>query len=188
MILIATPTFGGVHAKTAESVGNIIAATTIAYVRWFVHESTYVANARQECLIEALRQRMTHVLFIDSDMVVPANTLYLLLSRNQRVVGANYARRRPPHAPTVTGRDGKCLSSLGKTGMESVETIGFGCLLLDLQVLRDLPQPVFASANFYVGEDVAFCRECRNANIPVYVDHDVSQHVQHLTTTALTCV
>lgn len=187
MILIATPTFGGVHAKTAESVGNLLSWTVINS-KWFVHESTYVANARQECLIEALRQHASHILFVDSDMVVPHDALDSLRRNCQHVVGANYARRRTPTSPTAIGLDGEPLSSLGKTGIEPVETLGFGCLLINLEVLRRLPQPIFSKASFFVGEDVAFCAECHNANIPVYVDHDVSQRVQHLTTTMLPCV
>ena len=47
-------------------------------------------------LMHALAVDATHILWLDSDMRFPADTLGRLLARNRDIVGANYCARRFP--------------------------------------------------------------------------------------------
>ncbi len=62
--------------------------------------------------------------------------------------------------------------------------VGFGCILIDLAVFRQIPMPWFGHPGA-AGEDTAFCGQCGSVGIPVLVDHDLSRHVAHKTTRLL---
>ena len=69
-------------------------------------KSSLVAVARNQCVAAALHINATHVLFLDSDMVFPLDTLKRLLKHEKDIVGALYSRRRPPFDPTGLPFDG----------------------------------------------------------------------------------
>ena len=71
------------------------------------------------------------------------------------------------------------------TGIEQVETVGFGVVLIKAEVFKQLAWPWFIQpwhdeAQHHVGEDIAFCMRCKEANVPIYVDHDLSWAVRHI--------
>ena len=55
---------------------------------------------------------------------------------------------------------------------------GFGCVLIDVRVFREIPQPWFNAIG--CGEDWFFCTRCAEYKIPRYVDTRVKvQHRMH---------
>jgi hypothetical protein len=150
--------------------------------------ATYVHVGRQEVLDECLKDpTITHLLWLDDDMGFPKDALIRLLAHGRPIVGANYCTRIAPYQPTAIHTSDpplRCMTVAGQTGLESVEAVGFGCLLTARKVFEALPQPCFET--FYdkakgqwTGEDVGFCRAARAAGFPIYVDHDLSHQVLH---------
>lgn len=146
---------------------------------------------RQGLALKALQNESTHALFLDCDMRFPPDALLQLLKRDRAIVGANYTQRNPPHRPTASKND-KRLSSLGRSGIEEVDTVGFGCCLIETQVIARMETPLFMFGynkrrEEFVGEDVFFFKQARSLGFKTFVDHDLSQEVRHIGEVELDC-
>lgn len=154
----------------------------------FTVNGTYLPQSRRELVTLALEWDPTHLLWFDSDMVFPDHTFRSLLKHDQAIVGCNYARRRPPFSPTaiksVEG-DVLCYTTEEKSGLEEVEAVGFGVVLMQAKVFDTLPGDAFtcrfsAQGQLLIGEDVAFCQAAKACGHSVFVDHDLSKQVGHM--------
>jgi len=120
-------------------------------------------------------------------MRFPPNLLERLLSHDKDVVACNYATRRLP-VKTVAFSDFaelKCVYSGDKTGLEEVDAVGMGAMLIKTEIFKKLPLPWFSisylpSGNMYIGEDIYFCKLAQANGMKVYVDHDLSKDVKHI--------
>jgi hypothetical protein len=152
----------------------------------------HLPDVRTRILGEAVRERCTHLLWLDSDMLFPPDTLHRLLRHNLPIVGANYPRRIFPHLPTAHyGGDGPAnegvVWSEDKTGTERVKHVGFGVCLIDMRLVDQVDPPYFVFAPdgkhglTTRGEDVYFCEKLlRDAGVPTHVDHDLSHEIGHI--------
>ena len=157
---------------------------------------TYVHSGRQQMLELLLKQGVTHILWLDSDMSFPKETLVRLMSHDVDFVGINYAQRKSP--PDFVGikrgswhEKGDLGSRLQTTekdsGLEECDALGFGALLMRTAALRDLPedQPWFwyeKKWGLHIGEDVYFCRLLGQMGHKIYCDHDLSKECAHIGT------
>jgi len=144
-----------------------------------------IATARNEMVREAIDGGFTHLLFLDDDMTFPFNMLDHLCKYDAPVVAANCCQKKAEITFTSIGLDGKRLDSRGKTGYEQVRRTGCAVMLIDLSIFESLPEPWFnfewsADAKRLIGEDYYFCRLLNRNNVPILVDHDVSQHIGHI--------
>ena len=185
LIVVGTPTHGEIKARTTEclvALGQYSLNTEFKSL-----PCTFLPQARTQLVQYAMQQRASHLLFIDGDMVFPPETLERLLSRDTAVIGANYRRRSSEgHAFTAT-RHNQEVTSFGRTGREAVDFIGLGVCLIDLLVFRGTLAEQWFPGTLYRNEDVAFCALVRSQDVPVWVDHDLSQSVGHQYTGVLTC-
>lgn len=148
---------------------------------------TLIAPQRNRLVEMALQAGADVLLWLDSDMRVPPDLFRRLSAGDAPIVGCNYPTRRPPVRPTAYASfiAERRLSSVGKTGRESVDALGFGAILTRAEVFRRLPQPWFSTpwlptARKTIGEDLYFCQRAIANGIEVLVDHDASQLVKHI--------
>jgi hypothetical protein len=151
---------------------------------------TYVHSARQEMLESLIGEGVTHILWVDTDMTFPPDSLIRLLEHNVPVVGINYSQRGlPPDYVAIkkVGLPGEKLATLPEsTGLEEVDAMGMGLMLTRIDGLRNLPaKPWFAhewleDKKQWLGEDVYFCGKLREAGVKLLVDHDLSKECGHL--------
>lgn len=145
-----------------------------------------LSMSRTKILADAFENGCTHLLFLDSDMTFPPDTLNRLLARGLPVVACNYIRKEIPAIPVSTALDGGPLhTTQDKIGIEQVRHTGFGAMLIDLESIKAIPEPWFPitwhrEKRTYIGEDVYFGHLLKTAHIPVFVDHDMSKHVGHV--------
>jgi len=179
------PTRDSILAKTAADVVRLVKhSPDVTFVSPL---GIYIAALRTSCVDLARQMGASHLLFVDADMRFPADLADRLLARDVDVVGANYLQRTQPHLP-VTQLNGLPVSSTGRTGLQAVDILGTGALLIKLSVFDRLPKPWFQThyeGDQYVGEDVYFCRLLQAYGMPLYVDHDASQQVRHQSTCEL---
>jgi hypothetical protein len=145
---------------------------------------------RQQIVDYALEQKATHLLFLDSDMVFPRDTLLRLLGWSQLVVAANCATKVIPSATTARVEPDKQpgglpVLSLGKEGLEKVWRVGTGIMLLDMRAFQKLKRPFFTvnwdeKADSYTGEDWSLCQNFENVGIPIFIDHGLSSQIGHV--------
>ena len=157
--------------------------------RFDVHfvNGTLIADQRAKLARMALQAGADYALFLDSDMRFPGDLLDCLIARDKDIVACNYATRRLP-VKTVAFSDFadlKCIYSHDRTGLEEVDAIGMGAMLVKTEVFKKLPLPWFnvswlPSGQMYVGEDIYFCKLAQAHGFKVWVDHDLSKEVKHI--------
>lgn len=179
-------------AKLACYSGVHLVAPNIATIRIDQLSSSILASSRNDLAAEALRAGATHMLCIDSDMRFPKDALVRLLKHRKGIVGINYSTRKVPpgyvafKTKGMRNEDHRKLATLPtSTGLEEVDAIGFGLVLIDLNVFRGLAYPAFEvrydrDPKMWVGEDVDFCEKARANGHTIWVDHDLSKECAHI--------
>lgn len=172
--------------------------------------SSILPESRNRLVAEAWKWDADYQLWLDADHVFPCDTLLRLLGRSQLVVGCNYARRCTPTYPTASkhGED-DALDLVWTTQekaknneLEEVAHVGLGVCLIDMRLYhclevaakeqgRDTIWPLFCFAPkpngiSFIGEDVDYFKQIRNAGIPVFCDHGLSWEVGHIGETVFT--
>lgn len=207
-ITIVVPTHDMVPAMFAYDLGQLMAFTTMnmpadTQIGLAFLTGTYIHKARQDLMLHCLEQGDHYVLWLDSDMRFPKETLVALLQHKVTMVGANYAKRSLPTAPVAIkhiGDDGvhpaeRLQQTPFDEGMEAeglveVESIGFGVLLMKMEAFHAMP-PLTEGAWFdqhydteldeWYGEDVSFCKLIRKKlGIKIFVDRDLSRVIGHI--------
>jgi hypothetical protein len=194
-IAVCTPARDMVHANYTFCLVNMVAFHTINTmdaVALKINQGTLIQNQRADLCLEAMGEGCSHVLFIDSDMTFPQDMVQRLLAHDKDIVATNCARRRMPTGPTAqkTLPDGSrelIYTMPESTGLEEVESIGMGVMLIKRKVFESLTEPWFETPwrtdkRGYIGEDVFFCRKAAAAGFKIYIDHDVSKEIGHIGT------
>ena len=194
-IAVCTPARDMVHANYTFCLVNMVAFHTINTmdaVALKINQGTLIQNQRADLCLEAMGEGCSHVLFIDSDMTFPQDMVQRLLAHDKDIVATNCARRRMPTGPTAqrTLPDGSrelIYTMPDSTGLEEVESIGMGVMLIKRKVFESLSEPWFETPwrtdkRGYIGEDVFFCRKAAAAGFKIYIDHDVSKEIGHIGT------
>jgi len=199
-VMVAVPCGENVTADFARSLALMmgysavkLVAENIARIRVRFMKNTYIDAARFKLVQEAANAGCSHMLWLDSDMKFPKETLEHLLQRNKLIVGANYSTRLGAPRPVtfkhvdVTDQGGHvyCYTTPESTGLEQVDALGFGCVLVDMEVFYAKIKPPFFKVTWddkgvsMTGEDVHFCQLARAAGVDIFVDHDLSQAIEH---------
>jgi len=143
-------------------------------------------KGRQTLIDSALEGDATHVMWIDSDMAFPADTLIRLMNHDKPIVGVNYMARRPPYMMTTQDVEGQQVATNNESqGLQRVGRMGFGLLWIDLRVFAQMKRPFFPfdydyATNSFTGEDYAFFAQTEALGFESFVDHDLSKEVLHI--------
>jgi hypothetical protein len=189
-LAIGGPTRDSVPASFAVDVAQLYAYTrergpwgsqvTVGFLA-----STYIHVGRELFLEASIKQGATHVLWLDTDMSFPRETAVLLSMHDEAMVGCNYRVRQPSGLFTAQRDDSaRIATTASTTGLEAVDAIGFGVVLMRTDLVADLPRPWFRhglnAQGGDVGEDIMFCRALREAGHTIYLDHDLSKEIGHV--------
>lgn len=156
-----------------------------------------IAKQREALVLEVLKEApdYTHILWLDTDMRFPPDTLLRMLRHQKRIVAGNYVERRAPYRPVafpeLKRANTRLFSRPEDTGLEEVQAVGFGCVLIETTVFKVLPRPWFCvgwvkETQEHVGEDVFFCETARRNGEQVWLDHELSQQIAHIGTMEFT--
>jgi hypothetical protein len=189
-VAVSVPTADQCSAGFTYDLARMLAVTSrqradVELRLHFVRDSV-LPRARHDLVAMALDQNCTHILFLDSDMRFPKDTLSRLLAHGEPVVGTNYARRRHPITPVAGDEQGAPIYvEDGAEGLVSVAYTGLGVMLMDLDFFRRVPAPWFQigyhpPTGGYVGEDVYLMSLVREHGLSVLVDNALSREVTHL--------
>jgi hypothetical protein len=149
-------------------------------------EHTYIHCGRELVLEAALKQGMTHLLWLDTDMNFPRTAAVRLMAHGVPIVGCNYVSRRQGDSQwTARAIDGSRVETTERsTGTEIVGALGMGVLLMRTDIVADLTRPWFRHGlNEHggdIGEDIVFCRALTNVGHPITLDHDLSKELAHV--------
>lgn len=151
-----------------------------------VRISTYRENvtfARNKIATKALENGADYLLFLDDDMVFPADLFERLVRHKKDIVAGLTFLRRPPHQPSMfqLNRDGRSYDPviLWKKGeLVECDGVGMACTLIDCEVLKKMTETVdlyraifgFFDNHYHQGEDLRFCRKARDLGFKVFCD------------------
>ena len=149
-------------------------------------EGSLIVRNRCESIDHAQRLGVDYVLFLDSDMQFPPDTLSRLLAHGKDIVGATYVQREPPNRLL-----GKFLpdTTLTSDRVHEVEALPAGCLLIKLSVFEGMARPYFRTEAheeqgddpaWFEGEDYYFCRVARERGHQLWLDAGLSMQLGHI--------
>jgi hypothetical protein len=198
-LVIAVPTAGSCRMGFAYSLAGMISKVAadgvqtrpdaVLSVQMDIVESSVIHTNREQLAARAVAAGMTHLMFLDDDMIWEPQILEILLGRRQPVVCTNYLIKTDPASKAdfvAVGLGGKRIDTTEKsTGLVSIAYSGFGVSLFDIEVFKRTPQPWFLpkfipESSSYTTEDNPFYERVRAAGFEVYLDQDASKLVSHL--------
>lgn len=149
---------------------------------FFVQGRLYTPLAREEAAKHALNGNCDYLLFIDDDMICPHDMFEKMIAHDVDIVGALAFTRNPPHKAVmyscVDGYDpitrqnyfiNHYVLNYPKGKLVECDAIGFGCVLIKMDVFKTIPQPWFALCS-NSGEDITFCYEAKKHGFRVFMD------------------
>lgn len=152
-----------------------------------IQSGTLVYIARERIANKAINEGYSHALWLDSDMVFSADLLDdLMFSGKEFVSGVYHARRKGYASCIFKNIDVGSVEHFETYPTETFEIAGcgFGCVLVDAQVLKAVKiayGTCFTPIKNY-GEDLAFCKRCRDIGYSLWCDPSVvCGHIGHIT-------
>lgn len=143
-----------------------------------------IAFSRQVLVEAALQQKAQYILFVDSDIAFPHDALKRLLSHGKNIVGATYARKRPPYFPLGWPAE-ENFDWMAK-GVHRFDNLPAGMMLVRASIFERLERPwFFETWDFtkdppFDSEDTNFCKKARAAGFDVFCDMDLSRELGHI--------
>jgi hypothetical protein len=191
----AIPSLGGWNAKFGVSLVSMVKKTMLwrpepeegfesLQLATYSKEISMLVASRHQLVVAALKDECTHLLFLDSDMTFPSDTLIRLLRAKKEVVAANATSRAFPVRPIAHDLNWKEVQSKKKDGLQKVQHVGCAVMLIDLSIMKKLQPPLFMmewvpDLGDYCGEDIYFCAKLQEAGIDLWVDHTLSKQIGH---------
>lgn len=156
-------------------------------VKTYFNTGSRLHEMRNELVVQAIKDKCTHVMFIDNDMAFPAWAIPMLLNYDLPIIGANCATKTFPSRPTARSFDLKEIYTMPENeGPQQVLQVGTAFLLINTDVFFDMgipyfDQPYLPEKNYSIGEDVYFCRMAmERGNVPTFICHTVSKEIKHI--------
>ncbi|NCB27352.1 MAG: glycosyltransferase [Bacteroidia bacterium] len=179
-ILIGTPTAKYIESETFGSIYNLSVPEHVG--TWFECFYGYnIAQIRNLMADYAINHGFDYMLWVDSDIILPRDTLEKMLASGKDIISGLYVQRLPDKTiPEVYIWRGNRLvnadvAELTGEDLISVWGVGFGCVLTKTNVLRDIGYPQFEYKNSLdhantVSEDVDFCLKARRKGYDIFLD------------------
>lgn len=183
-ILIAVPTFENILPDTFKSIYNL------EKTDWMKVDFDFVrgydcARARNIICNKAIKNNYDYVLMVDSDIILPTYTLIKMLDDPKPVCLGCYPRKNTKKEVFEIFKLGQQdyvktfnyneITSL--SGKIEVKGGGFGCGMIDVRILNDLPHPFFKYVEYESGatlsEDLYFCSNANKHGYQVYAETDI---------------
>lgn len=186
-VLIAVPCGDHVAAGFAQDLALLMGYTTFVRpdteLALYFLRGTYLPRARAGLVQAAIDRAASHILWLDSDMRFPKDTLLQLLRHNQPIVAANYPMRIAPIVPTAVDGDLQGMYDAAE-GLQVAKYCGMGVMLTAVEVFLKIGKPYFALgyskiSDDYSSEDTFFCQRARECGYSILIDPALSEHVKH---------
>lgn len=180
-VLIAIPCMDMVSARFAQSLATLkkVGQCTVSFLM-----GSLIYDSRNKLAGYAVQMEADYMLWLDSDMVFPPDTLERMMKTIEEndidILCGLYFRRTHPFTPVLFNkleRDGETLVFEDvkeiPDGLFEVAGCGFGCVLMKTDVLFDIGINWF-TPYIDAGEDCAFCMRAREKGYKIYCDPSIS--------------
>lgn len=145
-----------------------------------------MAFIRNNLIENFLKSDCTHALCLDGDEVFPENMVYKLLNHDKDIVSAYVCVKNQPEKPNAyVKHKGKYIPYKG-IGLEEVDAVGFGQVLIKREVFEKMGSPWFAyedSKTKVTTEEIYFFEKAKKFGFKLFVDYGL--RCEHLSLRAL---
>lgn len=180
-VAIAVPLFEAISPLAMMNLIALIRNTVASgLVRGIFFTNGLFYDVARNTLVRAVldsAQRFTHILWIDSDMVVPPDSLNRLLATNEPIVGGLYHTKRGDLHPAVFTVDPVVAVEMPGSGLTQVDGFGLGCALVQRTVYEEMASTYrderWHEFSYGAGEDTFFFKRCKRMGVPVWLDTDL---------------
>lgn len=185
-LMLGIPTAGSPAAPFTESLARLVLPAAVSAFERTIVTGNYIPAERDLLLERAIEWGADVCVMSDDDMVLPPNTLELLLSAMDRnpsaaIAGALYYTRDGLRPMVVDGWEPENVSSgwipaFGASEPVAVDGVGFGCVAIRIDAVRAFARPFFAAHVLIepqskrvriCNEDYLFCDRVRRAGFQV---------------------
>ncbi len=183
-VVIAVPCADAAYmkARTTASIAHNIIAAEGKVIDMLLRISCDIVSSRTWLVLEAIKNGATHILFVDSDMVFPEDTLNRLLAHKKYIIGCEYNKREFPLKGVY-----EPLEERSETELYKAKHVGTGMLLIDLTVFANIGRPSEenpkgmpwfnfgrdSQGQLALGEDVWFCNVAQDYGYDIWVDPSI---------------
>lgn len=178
-ILLAIPSARYIET---ECVTSLFEMEKTGNIELFIPKSYSVDVGRNIIAKYAQENDFDYIMWVDSDMILPKNTLVRLLSHDKDIVAGVYSYKVLGNKEVVAKRfqdetreeyDNLTIKEIKESsGLIEVDGFGFGCVLTKVSVFKEIPYPWFIYTH-EMGEDIYFCRKAQNEGYKLWLDTDV---------------
>lgn len=172
-----------IQPKTVYCLMELLISTEHNIVPIVATEGYTTAEGRAYAVIQAQKNKCSHILFIDDDMTFQWDVIDQLLKHDKEIVGVWSHSRALPLSPTVAFLDaeGNYLPqdriSFLKRPKELFKcfTVGMGVCLIKMELFDKIEKPWFSfeaheSGKILTGEDAWLCKQARAKGIDIWCD------------------
>lgn len=177
-ILIAIPTNRYIEPETMKSVYD--QEVPEGYKTFFQYFYGYQIDQIRN-LIADWAKHYDYLFAVDSDVSFAPDTLKKLLSHNVDVVSGLYIQRKPGQHILEIYKNGRNVpyEELYGKGLVEVDSCGFGCVLVNSNVIRTMEYPHFLYKSAIdhantVSEDTYFCFKAKGHGFRVWADTSIA--------------
>lgn len=175
-ILLAIPSARYVEPECFASVYEMLKPCA---VELFIPNNYSIDVSRNQIAEYAIENGHDYILWVDSDMIIPKDTLIKLLSHNKDIVSGVYAYKILGGKSVVAKRFSKkghyedipIKEIREHKGLMEVDGFGFGCVLTKTEIFKNVKKPYF-KFTLQMGEDIYFCRKAQK-KYKLYLDTTV---------------
>lgn len=179
-ILIALPTAKNIETDTFKSIYNLIIPENVnTHLEFFYgYKIDQIRNLIAHYSIE---NNFDYVLCVDSDMVLPNDTLVRLLNHNKDIVTGIYRQRfldkviLEVYEENISGGVNNIDVNNLPTELFQIAGSGFGCILVNVNVFRTITYPYFKYIDNIdfdntISEDIFFSYRAKECGYNVWCD------------------
>lgn len=182
-ILIAVPCMDQVPAPFMQSIAMLRKGKNECAIA--VQSGSLIYTSRNELAKKAIQNESDYVMWLDSDMVFPPDTMIRMLEimdeNDIDFLTGLYFRRQPPFTPVIfdqlevhedgQGVDHHNFETIPEERIK-VAGCGFGCVLMKTDVLFDVASKYGGMFSPFagMGEDLAFCWRARSLGYDIWCD------------------
>lgn len=148
-------------------------------IELLIPNSYSIDVARNVIARYAEEHKFDYILWVDSDMILPKDTLTRLIKYDKDLVAGVYAYKLLNNERVVAkrhnGEDYKDLTIKEiqeSKGLIDIDAVGFGCVLTKVSMFEKIDYPYFIYTQ-EMGEDVYFCAKAKNAGFKLLLDTDL---------------
>ena len=188
-ILVGIPTARYIEVETFRNLYNIKVPEGYT-LEMKVFTGDDIEHLRNHIAQYTLDHGYDYLFSVDSDIVLPHDSLVKMLAVDQDMVSGLYIQRIPDtHTVELYGvtagggRSNIPYDLLRGRGVVEVAGCGFGCVLIKRRVFEGVPHPQFVyhralTQRETVSEDVDFCMKATNSGFTIWADTTI--HCDHV--------